>query len=174
MHLRLPRQSPTKPNQSQNIQEVFLYDNFSWYFLDRPKMEKTRSGVWISFSGPFPFYVIDRVKAVTQRKIITNFYQENIAKGKLYTVRHFEKENVNWRTVFRAIKQFESGQSYRHSIGAGRPNKFSRGQKLMIVAGVEFSTFSTQILASKNKVHKRTITNTSWVNYFVFYHGDVV
>jgi hypothetical protein len=42
---------------------------------------------------------MDGVKAETQGQIITTFYQENIAKGKLYKVRHFKKENISWRTV---------------------------------------------------------------------------
>jgi hypothetical protein len=49
------------------------------------------------------YFVMDGVKAETQRKIITYFYRENITKRKLYTMKHFEKENANWRTVYRLL-----------------------------------------------------------------------
>jgi hypothetical protein len=51
-----------------------------------------------------PFYfVMDGVKTETQRKIITYLYRENITKRKLYTMKHFENKNANWRTVYRLL-----------------------------------------------------------------------
>ncbi len=55
------------------------------------------------------YCMMEGINNATHRQIVINFYQKNLAKGKLYTVEYFPKLNINRHQVYHAIRRFESG-----------------------------------------------------------------
>ena len=80
---------------------------------------------------------MEGVKAKVRRQIIMNFYQKNMGKRKLYTIKYFAKLDVGKMQVYQAIARVESGESHLHGAGAGRPRKLSKTQEKQVVKAME-------------------------------------
>ena len=66
-----------------------------------------------------------------------NFYQKNMVKGKLYTVKYFAKLDVGKMLVYRAIARVESGESHPYGAGARRLLKLSKNREKQVVKAMK-------------------------------------
>jgi hypothetical protein len=54
------------------------------------------------------------------RKRVYEFYLENKARGKQFTLDHFSAENIPQSTIYRIIKRAENESGHQRKLGGGR------------------------------------------------------
>ncbi|XP_065650602.1 uncharacterized protein LOC136078737 [Hydra vulgaris] len=63
---------------------------------------------------------MDGIKENDKRKLIGNFYLDNIDKGKTFTVHHFMQMKVSRRTIYIIIKRVDGNIDLKRKSGSGR------------------------------------------------------
>jgi len=86
------------------------------------------------------------------RKRFVKFYQENIKLGKIFTWKHFQKENLSKTTIYRIIRMYETRGNVNHKKGAGRPIKIMTSKNIRKVKSLNH-TFGKSLRFIARKIN---------------------
>lgn len=96
------------------------------------------------------------------------FYRENINRGKSFTVRHFQNEEVPRSTIYSILQRFEDGLAPERKTGSGRIAKIFTPKKIKRLATMfdnsdrqSIRSAARKFNASSTMVHKVLRTKTT-------------
>ena len=102
---------------------------------------------------------MDELNEESRRCFITTFYDRNRARGKSYTVSHFNKMGVQRKTIFRILQRWENPGTTDRKTGSGGHNKIMKGNKIRSLRTTAINRLgvSTRKLSKKYGVSHVTV-----------------